>query len=198
MSSDVHEESGRHGAGEVSPWVRRFLPGVREGGDVLDIACGAGRHLRLALERGYRVTGIDRDVSRLDDLAGRRDVSLIEADLETGHGFPLRDMRYEGVIVTNYLWRELLTDITGCVADDGLLIYETFAVGQEKYGKPRNPDFLLKPNELIDAALPRLTVVAYEHGLREGPKGPEIVQRIAACGPGHGWAGEAHFSLSGH
>lgn len=198
MSKDTPDASTKSDpAKPASPsrWVDRFLPGVSEGGDILDVACGAGRHMRLALEQGYRVTGIDRDVSRLDDIAGRRDVSLIEADLETGLAFPLRDMRYDGVIVTNYLWRGILSDIVGCVADDGLLIYETFALGQERHGKPSNPDFLLKPNELLEAVLPRLVVIAYEHGQQEGPEGPEIVQHVAACGPGHPWAGEAQFSL---
>jgi SAM-dependent methyltransferase len=178
-----------------SPWVRRFLGGVAPGGDLLDIACGAGRHLRLALEKGYRVTGIDRDVSRLDDLAERRDVSLIEADLEAGFPLPLRAMRYDGVIVANYLWRPILADIVGCVAQDGLLIYETFAAGQERYGSPSNPDFLLGPNELLEAVLPRLTVLAFEHG-ETGGKTPKIVQRIAACGPDHAWAKGEHVRVS--
>lgn len=198
MTSDQPGKSARGKSAAPSPWVRRFLPGVTSGGDVLDVACGSGRHLRLALELGYRVTGIDRDVSRLADIAGRRDVSLIEADLEAGHGFPLRGMRYDGVVVTSYLWRPILPDIVGCVADAGLLIYETFAAGQEKRGKPSNPDFLLKPNELIEAALPRLTVIAYQHGLAGTAHGEAALQRIAACGPAHPWAGAAQFSLNGH
>lgn len=178
-----------------SAWVRRFIGGVAPGGDVLDVACGAGRHLRLALEKGHRVTGLDRDVSRLDDLAERRDVSLIEADLEAGFPLPLRAMRYDGVIVANYLWRPILADLVGCVAEDGLFIYETFALGQERHGKPSNPDFLLGPNELLEAVLPRLTVVAFEHGETDGAE-RRIVQRIAACGPDHAWAGAGHIRVS--
>jgi len=151
--------------------------------------------MRLALEKGYRVTGIDRDLSMVEDLAERRDVSLIEADLETGNPFPLRDMRYDGVIVTNYLWRPILPDIVGCVAEDGLLIYETFALGHERHGRPSSPDFLLRHNELLEAALPRLRVLAFEHGLRPGTKKPRIVQRIAACGPEHRWATGEHIAL---
>jgi SAM-dependent methyltransferase len=194
---DASERAHRYGPSEPSSWVNRFMGGIREGGDILDVACGAGRHLRLALERGHRVTGIDRDVSQLEDLAERRDVSLIEADLETGHPFPLREMRYEGVIVTNYLWRPILPEIVGCVADDGVLIYETFAAGHERLGRPCNPDFLLRGNELLEAVLPHLTVVAFEHGIRPGKK-PKIVQRIAACGPGHDWACGEHFCLGEH
>lgn len=130
----------------------------------------------------------------LDDLAGRRDVSLIEADLETGRAFPLKDMAYEGVIVTNYLWRDILADIIGCVALDGLLIYETFALGHERKGKPSSPDFLLKNNELLEAVAPKLAVLAYEHGHRQGDY-PKIVQRIAACGPEHPWAQSEHILL---
>lgn len=192
MSEDDYR---KHGPSNPSAWVRRFLGGVKPGGDVLDVACGAGRHMRLALDEGYRVTGIDKDLSCVEELGERRDVSLIEADLETGRSFPLREQRYEGVIVTNYLWRDILADIIGCVAQDGVLIYETFALGYERHGKPSSPDFLLKNNELLEAVLPRLTVVAYEHGLRQG-KHPKIVQRVAACGPDHPWSGTEHIPLS--
>lgn len=184
----------KHGPSNPSPWVKRFIPGIKDGGSILDVACGGGRHLRLALEHGYSVTGIDKDLSQLDDIAGRKDVGLIEADLETGRDFPLKAMRYDGVIVTNYLWRPILGDIAGCVAEDGVLIYETFALGHERHGKPSNPDFLLKNNELLEAVSPRLVVVAYEHGLRQGTH-PKIVQRIAACGPDHPWANDTPVDL---
>ncbi len=183
------QDPAKHGPSAPSEWVRRFLSGVKPGGSVLDVACGAGRHMRLALEMGYNATGIDQDLSQVEDLAGRQDVGLVEADLETGRAFPLKDMRYDGVIVTNYLYRPILSDIIGCVAEDGVLIYETAAVGNERYGKPTNPDFLLKPNELINAVLPDLVVVAYEHGLRKQSH-PRLAVRMAACGPGHHWLAE--------
>ncbi len=173
---------------EASPWVRRFLAGVRPGGHVLDVACGGGRHVRAALARGLRVTGIDIDLADVADLAGRGDVRLVEADLETGAPFPLARERFDGVIVTNYLWRPILADIIGCVGADGVLIYETYALGHERHGRPVDPKFLLRPNELLEAALPRLVVVAFEHGEVQGAR-PRIVQRIAACGPKHPWAG---------
>jgi SAM-dependent methyltransferase len=184
-----------HGSSQPSPWVTRFLAGATEGGSVLDVACGSGRHMRHALENGFVVAGIDRDLSGVEDIAERRDVALIEADLETGRPFPLKALRYDAVIVTNYLWRPILADIVGCVAEDGILIYETFALGQERHGKPSNPDFLLKPNELLQAALPRLVVAAYELGELPGEH-PRIVQRIAACGPAHPWARDAPLSLA--
>lgn len=191
------DSAPKRGAVTPSAWVHRFLSGVKAGGDVLDVASGAGRHLRLALELGYRVTGIDKDVSQLADIAERRDVSLIEADLETGGPFPLKQMRYDGVVVTNYLWRGILGDIVGCVADDGVLIYETFAHGQQRHGKPKNPDFLLTNNELLEAVLPRLVVVSYEHGLRQTDN-PRVLQRVAACGPEHPWARNAPVAIFDH
>ncbi len=184
MSTDTLR---KHGPSNPSNWVRRFLGGISPGGSVLDVACGGGRHMRLALDMGYTVTGIDRDLSQVEDLAERGDVGLIEADLETGRAFPLKDMRYDGVIVTNYLHRPILADIIGCVAAHGVLIYETFGLGHERHGKPSNPKFLARPNELIAAVLPSLVVVAYEHGQRQGTH-PKIVARIAACGPEHQWA----------
>ncbi len=190
----TNDSAAGHDRLEPSTWVTRFLPGIAPGGHVLDVACGGGRHLRLALTQGYRVTGIDRNLGGVADLAGRPDVTLIEADLEDGSPFPLGGQRFDGVVVANYLWRPILGDIVAAVADDGLLIYETFAVGHERHGKPMNPDFLLRSNELLRAALPDLVVVAYEHGVFEGEQ-PKTVQRIAACGPRHSWAAEALFAL---
>lgn len=184
------DSAHRHGPREPSAWVVRFLEGVAPGGHVLDVACGGGRHLRHALERGHRVTGIDRDLSRAQDLSGTDGVTLLEADLEDGRAFPLAGERFDGVIVSNYLWRPILSDIVEAVAEDGVLVYETFALGHERHGRPCNPDFLLKPNELLDAVAPRLAVVAYEHGTVQGPR-LKIVQRLAACGPDHDWAGAA-------
>lgn len=182
------------GPKDPSPWVTRFLDGAQTGGSVLDVACGSGRHLRYALEKGFVVTGVDRDLSDAEDLGDRGDVALIEADLESGRPFPLRDLRYDAVIVTNYLWRPILPDLVGCVSNDGIFIYETFALGHERHGKPSRPDFLLKPNELLQAVLPRLVVVAYEHG-ETGGKKPKIVQRVAACGPKHPWATDTPVAL---
>lgn len=185
MQPMTQSETQPRGPGEPSAWVARFIGGVRRGGRVLDVACGGGRHLRLALAHGLEAVGIDRDVANLGDLAGRAGLTLIAADLEDGRPFPLRDRRYDGVIVTNYLWRPILADIVACVAADGVLIYETFACGQQRFGRPTHPDHLLRANELIEAALPHLVVVAFEHGLIEGRR---VVQRIAACGPSHPWA----------
>lgn len=173
-------------AGAPSQWVIRHLAAGE--GTALDVACGGGRHLRLALSRGYRACGIDRDLSGVADLRGRADVELIGADLEGGAPFPLGGRTFAAVIVTNYLWRPILPDIVAAVAPAGTLIYETFAAGNERLGRPSNPDFLLRPGELIEAARGRLVPVAYEHARLGDPD--RIVQRIAAVGPEHPWLRE--------
>lgn len=178
--------------GEASPWVRRFLPGVALGGRIMDVACGSGRHISLALREGYAVTAIDIDCSRIRERLKEEfgsipeQVDLLEIDLEDGSTFPVPADSCDGVIVTNYLWRPILPGIVEAVAADaGILIYETFALGNERFGKPENPDFLLKPGELIDAVTGRLTPIAYEHGRLSNPD--RIVQRIAAVGWDHRW-----------
>lgn len=168
---------------EPSEWVRRHIDLARRGGVVLDVACGGGRHLMLAVGQGLRGVGVDRDVAAARARLDPARVDLIEADLEGGGGWPLGARRFDGVIVTNYLWRPLLPLIVGAVGAGGVLIYETFGIGQERIGRPRNPDFLLCPGELLDVARPALTVVAYEHRRLDAPD--RIVQRIVAVGPSH-------------
>ena len=155
---------------EPSPWVQRFLPLVPKDGSVLDLAAGGGRHGRLALEAGYQVTLVDKTTDPLLDLKNK--ARLIEADLETstdpfGPNGVLAGCSFDGIIVTNYLYRPLLPGLINAVAPGGVLIYETFARGNEEYNRPRNPDHLLKPGELPDAVRGLLQVAAYEHGLIE-------------------------------
>lgn len=162
-----------------SPWVVRFADEIPAHGNVLDVACGRGRHTRLLLGRGHTVTAVDRDVSGLDDLRGEPRLTIIEADIETG-AWPLPGTRFAGVVVTNYLWRPRLADIVASVAPGGVLIYATFASGQERFGRPRNPEFLLRPGELLDAAVAGgLRPIAHEHGLVDGAK-PAMRSRICA------------------
>ncbi len=170
----------RHaGAVDPSPWVVRFAPLAPKGGLVLDLACGTGRHGRHFLSRGHEVVFLDRDVSLVADLAGEKRAEIVEADLETGAGLPLGGRRFAAIIVTNYLWRPLLPALAAAVAHGGVLIYETFGLGNEAYSRPRNPDHLLRPGELIAAFGDALQIVAYECGLRYDPK-PRVIQRIAA------------------
>jgi SAM-dependent methyltransferase len=159
--------------------VVRFAGLVPAGGAVLDLACGAGRHTRLFLERGHPVLAVDRDLSGIDDLGRHPQLETLEVDLEDGRPFPLRGRSFAGVIVTNYLHRPILTDLVSAVAPDGVLIYETFARGQERFGRPRNPEFLLEPGELLEAVRGRLRVLAYEDLVVEEPA-PAARQRICA------------------
>ena len=168
-----------HGPSRPSAWIRRFAPLVPAAGAVLDLACGGGRHSRLFLAAGHPVTAVDIAVSGLADVAGQQGLEIVEADLEDGRPFPLAGRRFAGVVVTNYLHRPLLPALVEAVAPGGLLIYETFARGNERFGKPRNPDHLLVPGELLEAARGRLRVLAYEDVLVEEPR-PAAVQRIAA------------------
>jgi SAM-dependent methyltransferase len=149
----------------VSPWISRFAPLVRRRGSVLDLACGSGRHTRLFLARGHPVTALDRDLSGVADLGA---AERLQADLEDGSPWPLAGRRFAAVVVTNYLHRPLFPKLVEAVEPGGLLLYETFALGQERFGQPRNPDFLLRPGELL-AACAGLAVVAYENGLDPGP-----------------------------
>lgn len=146
---------------------------------MLDLACGGGRHGRLFLQRGHRIVALDRDLAGVTDLAGNGRAELIEADLEDGKPFPLAGRDFAAVVVANYLYRPLLPALVAAVAPGGLLLYETFARGNERFGRPRNPDFLLAPGELIDAARGHLRVLAYEDLVVEEPK-PAAIQRIAA------------------
>ena len=173
-----------HGAGEPSPWVRRWTHLVPAGAPVLDVACGPGRHMRWFAGRGHPVTGIDRDPAAIAAVRGLG--RAIEADIENGP-WPLAGETFGAVVVTNYLWRSLLPTIAASVAGGGVLLYETFADGNETVGKPSRPDFLLRPGELL-AACAGLRVVAYEDGVLEDP--PRFVQRVAAVREpaGHGRA----------
>ena len=170
---------GPHGPGKASAWIRRFAGRVPSGGAVLDLACGKGRHSQLFLDLGHPVTAIDRDVSGLSSLAGREGLEVLEADLEDGSAFPLAGRQFAGVAVTNYLYRPLFPALLDTLAPAGCLIYETFARGNERFGRPRNPDHLLAPGELLEAVRGRLRVVAYEDLEIAEPK-PAAVQRICA------------------
>jgi SAM-dependent methyltransferase len=163
-----------------SPWVLRHSSLVLPGTPVLDVAAGSGRHTRLFLERGHPVAAVDRDTSQLEPGPALR---IVQADLEDGTPWPLPGERFGGIVVTNYLHRPLFPLLLDALLPGGVLIYETFAAGNERFGHPRNPDFLLRPGELEDVVRGRLRVVAYEHGEVTEPR-PAVVQRIAAVTPG--------------
>jgi len=169
-----------HGTETPSPWVQRWSPLVPSGGAVLDVACGFGRHMRWFAARGHPVTGVDRSQDAIDAVKALGEA--ICADIESGP-WPLAGRVFDGVVVTNYLWRALLPAIVQGVAPGGVLIYETFAAGNETVGKPSRPEFLLQPGELLDACA-GMRVIAYEDGFLDGPE--RFVQRIAAVRPAAG------------
>lgn len=169
-----------HESQAPSEWVRRWshlIPDRPGGARVLDLACGHGRHSRWLMRHGHIVTAVDRDAQALAGLADLAPwVRTLQADLENGP-WPLAGREFEAVVVTNYLWRALLSDILSSLAPGGLLIYETFAHGNARVGKPSRPDFLLQPGELLKVCAD-LRVVAYEDGFLSHPD--RFVQRIAA------------------
>jgi SAM-dependent methyltransferase len=159
-----------------SVWVKRFLPLIKPGGLVLDLAAGTGRHVRLLRDCGFAVCAVDRDTTALLAFAGPS-CEVRQIDLETDERWQLGD-DYDGIIVSNYLHRPLLPAIARALAPGGVLIYEAFACGNERFGPPRNPDFLLRPGELLEA-FTTLTVVAFEQGEVSVPR-PAVTQRLAA------------------
>lgn len=165
----------QHGTEAASAWVVRWSRLVPAGAAVLDVACGRGRHMRHFASLGHPVTGIDRDADAIAAVSGVGEA--IAADLEDGP-WPLPGRTFGAVVVTNYLWRPLLAQLVASVAPGGVLIYETFAAGNETVGKPSRPDFLLQPGELLRAC-DGLRVIAYEDGFLPGPD--RYVQRIAAA-----------------
>ncbi len=167
------------GATAPSDWITRFMHLAPPGAQVLDLACGRGRHTALFSAAGFEVTAVDRDISQLGTLAAHDGVEAVQADLEGEDGWPFSGRMFGAIVVTNYLHRPLFPKLLESLMPGGVLLYETFAEGNERYGKPSNPDFLLKPGELLDAVAGRLTVVAYEHGVRHVSRSA-VVQRICA------------------
>ncbi len=168
-------------ASRASDWVRRWSHLVPSEAVVLDVACGEGRHLAWFVARGHRVVGVDRSASALAGLGlPAEQCSTVLADIEQGP-WPLPGQQFGAVVVTNYLWRPLLPTLVASVSPGGVLIYETFALGQASIGKPSRAEFLLGPGELLEAVA-GLRVVAYEDGFLEAQDAwpARYVQRVAA------------------
>jgi len=158
----------------ASAWVRRWTHLIPKGGRVLDLACGPGRHMQWLQQQGLSCLGVDRNPESLKTAASFGEV--LQADIEN-QAWPLKGQLFAGIVVTNYLWRPLWPDLLACLQPHGVLIYETFASGNESVGKPSNPDFLLHPGELLDVCK-HLRVLAFEDGFCEQPE--RFVQRIVA------------------
>jgi len=155
-----------------SDWVVRWAPLI-ERGPVLDVACGPGRHARFFADRGLDVVAVDREEQGLPAT-----IRFVKADLEDGSPWPFAGQRFAAVIVTNYLHRPLLPQLADALDEGGVLLYETFMLGNEKFGRPSNPQFLLRPGELLEA-FGKLQVAAFEQGRVEKPK-PAMIQRLCA------------------
>jgi len=163
----------------ISPWVQRFAPLI-PGGEVLDLACGNGRHARHLASLGHAVIAVDRDPAAIVATSAPGIVTS-QIDLEEeGAAWPFGPQRFAGIIVTNYLHRPLLAGIVDSLLPNGVLVYETFADGNAAFGKPSNPDFLLRPGELLEMARQHgLRVIAFEDGIVNQPK-QAMVQRVCA------------------
>ena len=161
-----------------STWVCRFAHLIAPGGAVLDLACGRGRHARYLAGLGYQVEAVDRDSAALASLAGIPGIATRCADLEASP-WPYAAGGFDGIVVANYLHRPLTAALLDALRPGGIFIYETFARGNEKLGKPSNPVFLLHPGELLQWVDGRLQVLAFEQGLVMQPK-PAVVQRLCA------------------
>ncbi|MEZ5660707.1 MAG: class I SAM-dependent methyltransferase [Burkholderiaceae bacterium] len=169
-----------HAGGGADPWVMRWLEPLAAGATMLDFASGSGRHALAAAKRGLRVTAVDRDAQALATMSPR--IERICVDLEAGP-WPLGGRRFDAIVVTNYLHRARMALLFDALAPGGRLIHATFAQGNERFGRPRSPDFLLRPGELLDRCrMAGLMVLAYEHGLRREPA-EAIVQRVCAVRP---------------
>jgi SAM-dependent methyltransferase len=170
-----------------SPWVARFVP-LMPPGETLDLACGGGRHARLLAALGHLVVALDRDPQALarvgQGAAGQGIITTREVDLEAPNApWPFAPGRFAGIVVTNYLHRPLLPELARALAPGGVLVYETFAQGNERFGKPSNPAFLLAAGELLELARAAgLRVIAYEDGVTAQPR-PARVQRLCAAAP---------------
>jgi SAM-dependent methyltransferase len=169
---------GHNHLASPSAWVLRWLPLVAAGGRVLDLACGGGRHTVALAERGFQVEAVDRDVQVVSGSAHGDNVRILQADLESGP-WPYGAAQFNAVVVTNYLHRPLFPSLIASLKPGAVVIYETFAVGNEKFGRPSSPAFLLQPGELLDVFRPIARVLGYEDLYVEQPK-PAMVQRICA------------------
>lgn len=164
-----------------SEWVMHWMSCLPTGGRILDVACGSGRHTRMLAQAGYRVEAVDRDLSSLGEIAGFPGVAARQLDLEASP-WPYGAAAFDGIVVTNYLHRPLFPHLLASLSPGGVLIYETFAQGNEAFGKPSNPVFLLKPGELLEWVHGCLRVLAYEDIFVSRPKAA-MIQRICAVRP---------------
>lgn len=165
---------------DPSSWFCRFQPLIKAKGSLLDVAAGGGRHVRHFCDAGFRVTAVDQNIEPLSPFADTHGAEIIQANLESGAPWPLDRRNFDAVIVCNYLFRPLFDDLLRALATGGVLLYETFALGNEVFSRPRNPDHLLRSGELLSLVEGRLQVIAYQHGIVDGGECPGVKQMICA------------------
>lgn len=182
------------GLAEPSDWVVRWANLIPQGARVLDVACGSGRHACWLAAQGYSVLGIDRNAEALAQLPSG--IATRCEDLEAASWPLAAGERFSGVVVTNYLHRPLWPVLLDALLPQGVLIYETFAVGNATVGRPSNPAFLLQPGELLDVAKGRLRVIAYEDGYLDIPR-PAFIQRVCAVLESKGQEGACYPLYAG-
>lgn len=178
QSMQFRAPDAHHETAPPSPWVQRFSALIQDGGEVLDFACGAGRHARWLALHGFRVEAVDRNADALRALSGVERVQVTEADLEQG-AWAYEGRQFDAVVVTNYLFRPRFDALLETVRPGGVLIYETFMHGNAQFGRPGSPDFLLAPGELLHRCTNGWRVVAFEQGIVSVPR-PAAIQRICA------------------
>jgi len=169
MTSLAHSEA------KPSAWVKRHASLIKPQGRILDVATGSGRNACWLAAQGWQVETVDKDESALASMQGLANISTRVADIENGP-WPYAGQKFEGIVVCRYLHRALFPTLIRSLSADGILIYETFMLGHEVHGRPKNPDFLLRPNELLDEFVPSLVPVAFEQGF--DPSQQAVVQRI--------------------
>jgi len=163
---------------EPSVWVVGHMHQIKPAGSVLDVAAGYGRNARWLAAQGYQVAAVDQDATALESMAGLTNIIAYPADIEA-NAWPYTGQTFDAIVVCRYLHRPLFAKLIQSLAPGGVLIYETFMEGHQAYGRPQNPDFLLKSNELLQVFSPELTIVAFEQGLlQQSP--PAMLQRICA------------------
>ncbi|MEO8485782.1 MAG: class I SAM-dependent methyltransferase [Betaproteobacteria bacterium] len=170
-----------HASSEPSSWVRRHAGLLRPASRALDVAAGRGRHARFLASLGHQVVAVDRDSEALSALAGAPRIETRVLDLEAP-AWPLAGERFDAIVVVNYLHRASFDAMLDTLSDEGVLVYETFAAGNEAWGRPSNPAFLLASGELLERVRGRLGVVSYEEGFVPRGGNPAVVQRIVAVG----------------
>jgi len=162
----------------VSPWIKNNLDKIAKRSLILDLACGSGRHSILARKQGFIVIATDIDYKKLFFLKKTKDIRVLQTDLERKNNWPFKKNIFDAIIVTNYLYRPLFKNIFYSIKPKGFLLYETFSIENKKFGRPYNPNYLLKPRELLNLALDNeISVIEYEEIITHYIK-PKAIQRL--------------------